>query len=331
MQVLIIGGGVIGLSIAFELALLKQFSRITIVERGEIGRGASWSAAGMLAPIAEGLTGHLRDLGIASRDLYPQWISQLQPRAGINCGYWCCGIIQPSHDSSHPQFVSGSNLSRYQTGLSIDAGLWLPQDGQVDNRQLVLALELACRSLGVVMRQGVAVHNLAVHGGKVAHIETSGGNLWADQYILTTGAWTPDLLPVPISPRKGQMLSVFDPDRTLQRIVYGNGIYLVPRQDGRIIVGATVEDCGFRAGNTTGGLQYLLKGAIDLYPPIESMSITETWWGFRPYAPQEELILGASSYPNLTLALGHYRNGILLAPITAQTIAKHLLNMVVLD
>jgi glycine oxidase ThiO len=324
MQIVIIGGGVIGLSIAFELALFHPDWQITIVERGEIGRGASWSAAGMLAPTAEGLTGTLAQLGYASRDLYPQWIDRVQKRAGISCGYWCCGIIQPSGDRSHPQYVSGSELARYQAGLAIESALWIPDDSQVDNRQLVLALELANRSLGVVMRQGVAVHSLTIRQHQVVGVETSAGTISADRYILTTGAWTAELLPQPISPRKGQMLSVFDPDRSLGRVIYGAGIYLVPRQDGRIIVGATVEDCGFQGGNTAWGINYLLSGAIQLYPAIAHMKITETWWGFRPYAPQEELILGASAYPNLLLALGHYRNGILLAPITAQKISQHL-------
>jgi glycine/D-amino acid oxidase-like deaminating enzyme len=120
------------------------------------------------------------------------------------------------------------------------------------------------------------------------------------------------------------MLSVFDRDRRLQRVIFGTNTYLVPRQDGTIVIGATVEDVGFTEGNTAAGIMQLLGNAISLYPAIANLTIQSTWWGFRPFAPNEMPILGASSYENLCLATGHYRNGILLAPITARFLADRL-------
>jgi glycine oxidase ThiO len=196
--------------------------------------------------------------------------------------------------------------------------LWFPEDGQVDNRLLAKALVMAARSLGVKILEGTNVYQIAASGDRVTHLDTSQGKMQADRYLLATGAWTRELMPLPVTPRKGQMLSVFDRDRSLQRVLFGSDIYIVPRQDGRIIIGATVEDVGFKAGNTASGVMQLLSNAITIYPAIANMTIESTWWGFRPFAPNEMPILGASCYENLCLATGHYRNGILLAPITAQ-------------
>jgi glycine oxidase ThiO len=325
MEVVIIGGGVIGLAIAWELARQDRGLRITVLERGEPCRGATWSAAGMLAPRAEGLTGSLLETSLQSLSLYPQWIADLQKQTGINCGYWCCGIIQPSNDRQNRAYLTADQLQQRQGGLGITEALWLPDDGQVDNRQLALALMAATRSLGVKVKSGTAVYHIVHQGDRVDYLETSAGKIRGDCFVLAVGAWTASLFPIPVIPRKGQMISVFDPHRSLQRIIYGEGIYIVPRQDGRIIIGATVEDVGFTEGNTAVGINHLLTGAIALYPAIADMTITESWWGFRPYLAGEELRLGKSDYDNLFLALGHYRNGILLAPQTAKVLTRHLL------
>ncbi|MFN3926375.1 MAG: glycine oxidase ThiO [Pseudanabaenaceae cyanobacterium] len=325
MTVVIIGGGIVGLGIAWELG--RRGVEVTVLERGEPCQGATWAAGGMLAPTAEGLTGELLQLSLQSLQLYPKWIADLQRETGIDCGYWCCGMLQPSTDTNHPQYLDRAGIEVKQKGLgsSVQGALWLPEDGQVDNRQLGQALVWGIRSLGVQIKTGVQVHCLEFTGNKVSHLATSAGKIRGDIYVLATGAWTQDLLPLPVTPRKGQMIAVFDPDRALQRVIYGQGIYIIPRQDGRIVIGATVEDVGFQPGNTAGGIAYLLQGAINLYPGIATMPIIETWWGFRPYLPNEELRLGRSEYENLYLALGHYRNGILLAPITGKILADQIL------
>jgi glycine oxidase len=332
-DVLVIGGGIIGLSIA--IALSQKGANVTIVERDLCGRGATWAAAGMLAPEAERLEGALLDFGIRSREMYPQWIANLMRLSGQDCGYWCCGIIAPVLEESdrqviseHPQYISREESLKRLSGLgqSVLGSLWLPADGQVNNRKLTQALLAAARSLSIKILEGTTVYEIGQDRNWVTHLDTSAGKLQSDRYVLATGAWTRSLMPLPIKPIKGQMLSVFDSDRKLQRVIYAPSCYIVPRQDGTIVIGATVEDNGFDQGNTAAGIVQLLTNAISIYPAIADMSITETWWGFRPHAPNEVPLLGASDYENLVLATGHYRNGILFAPITAKVITDFIVD-----
>lgn len=343
-DVLVIGGGIIGLATA--IALSQKGANVTIVERDLCGRGATWAAAGMLAPEAEKLEGSLLKLGLSSRKMYPQWIANLMQLSGQDCGYWCCGIIAPILANSstsyavgldqpnfyHPKYINLEETHKRQAGLgaSVSGSLWLPEDGQVNNRQLTQALLAAARSLSIKIIEGTTVYDIVRNRGgdrsQVSHLDTSGGKLQGDRYILATGAWTRSLMPLPIKPIKGQMLSVFDPQRRLQRVIYAPSCYIVPRQDGKIVIGATVEDNGFTQGNTAAGIAQLLNNAIAVYPAIADMQITETWWGFRPHVPNEIPLIGASDYENLILATGHYRNGILFAPITAKLITDFIVD-----
>jgi glycine oxidase ThiO len=332
-DVLVIGGGIIGLATAIDLS--QRGASVTVVERDICGRGATWAAAGMLAPEAERLEGQLLDFGIRSRNMYPQWIASLMRLSGLDCGYWCCGMIAPVLEesdnlaiASHPKYISREESYKRQSGLgeSVLGALWLPEDGQVNNRKLVRALLIAARSLSIKILEGVTVYQIVRDHQQVIHLDTSVGNLQSDRYVLATGAWTRSLLPLPVKPIKGQMLSVFDRDRQLQRVIYAPSCYIVPRQDGKIVIGATVEDKGFEQGLTAAGVAQLLNRAISVYPAIANMPITETWWGFRPHVPNEIPILGTSDYENLVLATGHYRNGILFAPITAKLISDFMID-----
>ncbi|WP_305069168.1 glycine oxidase ThiO, partial [Limnofasciculus baicalensis] len=220
-------------------------------------------------------------------------------------------------------------INLYQPGLGTDVvgGWWYPEDGQVDNRGLIQALRQAVRDLGVTLKEGVTVEGIEQENRVIRRVRTSAGEFQANHYILATGAWANELLPLPIYPKKGQMVSVQVPNSNnhqplpLQRVLFGNEIYLVPRRDGRLIIGATSEDVGWQPDNTPAGIQSLLARAIRLYPILQDWSIQECWWGFRPTTPDELPILGTSPCQNLTLATGHYRNGILLAPITGLLIA----------
>ncbi|MBD2318426.1 glycine oxidase ThiO [Phormidium tenue] len=332
-DVLIIGGGIIGLATA--IALSQKGAKVTVVERDLCGRGATWAAAGMLAPEAERLEGNLLEFGIRSREMYPQWIANLMRLSGQDCGYWCCGMIAPVLEESdrqvisqHPKYINREESRKRQSGLGEDilGSLWLPEDGQVNNRKLTQALLTTARSLSIKILEGTTVYQIVRDQKRVTHLDTSAGKLQSDRYVLATGAWTRSLLPLPIKPIKGQMLSVFDGDRKLQRVIYAPSCYIVPRQDGTIVIGATVEDNGFSHGNTASGIAQLLNRAIAVYPAIADMQITETWWGFRPHAPNEVPLLGKSDYENLILATGHYRNGILFAPITAKLITDFMVD-----
>lgn len=335
-DILIIGGGVIGLAIALELT--HQGAAVTVLSR-DFKQAATHAAAGMLAPQAEALpAGPMLDLCLRSRSLYPDWTRKLEILTGLDPGYWSCGILaptfaedissgvaspeQPTVDS---QWLDQAAIHQHQPGLSpqVIGGWWFPQDAQVDNRALAQALWAAAAQLGVNLCEGVTVEGLHHQQGRVVKAETSAGDWQAEQYVLATGAWSAQLLPVPVVPRKGQMLSVRVPNevRLLQQVLFGTQIYIVPRQDGRIVIGATSEDVGFTPHNTPAGIQALLEQAIRLYPELQNFPTQEFWWGFRPATPDEYPILGPGPYENLVVATGHYRNGILLAPITAALLA----------
>jgi thiazole synthase len=338
-DVLIIGGGVIGLAIAWELKL--RGADVTVLCR-DFASGASHAAAGMLAPDAEKISnGAMLSLCWRSRALYGEWTRKVEEITGLNTGYWPCGILSPIFSQQEQSYTYLSPSSRespafwldaevikqYQPGLGEDVvgGWWYPEDGQVDNRALTQALRTGAMTLGVEFKDGVKVEAIAQHQGKVAGVQTNLGLIQADHYVLATGAWANELLPIPVQPRKGQMLRVRVPESIaelpLTRVLFGQNIYIVPRRDRSIIIGATSENVGFTPHNTPGGIQNLLQGATRLYPALQNYNIEEFWWGFRPATPDELPILGASHCPNLTLATGHYRNGILLAPITGKLIA----------
>ena len=328
-EIIIIGGGVIGLAISIELRLLG--AKVTILSR-DFKSAAGHAAAGMLAPQAERIpTGSILDLCLASRDLYPEWVRKIEAISGVDTGYWPCGILAPYYTAPDGavDWLDGGAIRQHQPGLGdrVAGGYWYPADGQVDNRQLLSALWTASQSLGIKFRDGVEVQQIDRRQGRVDRLVTSQGDITAAHYILAAGAWSQELLPIPVVPRKGQMLSVSVPptqldNLPLQQVLFGEEIYVVPRRDGRIIIGATSESVGFTPQNTVSGVKQLLTNAVRLFPPLQDFPIQATWWGFRPATPDELPILGRSADANLTLATGHYRNGILLTPITAKLIAN---------
>ncbi len=337
---LIVGGGVIGLAIAVELR--QQGATVTVLSK-DFAAAAAHAAAGMLAPRAEKLAGPLLDLSQRSLALYPEWTQKLEGLTGQSTGFWPCGILVPylaAEPSSHSKFASGpipspcqiaQNLHHYQPGLStnVTGGYFYPEEGQVDNRALTHTLCSAAEALGVELQEGVTVEAFLQQQGRVTSVLTSAGEQQARHYVLAAGAWSSDLLPVPVQPLKGQMLAVRQPDNApnrLKHVLYGERIYIVPRRDGRVVLGATSETVGWTPHNTPAGVAQLLNGAMELYPAIRDFPIQECWWGFRPATPDELPVLGPSHCDNLTLATGHHRNGILLAPITARLIGQFVKN-----
>lgn len=348
-DVLIVGGGIIGLAIALELR--QRGTQVTVLSQ-DFTAAAGHAAAGMLAPGAEQIApSPMADLCLRSLALYPTWIHKLEDLSGQDSGYWPCGILSPTSANNiditadqnlQPSLTNQLNQPRviklsaaathsYQSGLSshIKGASFYPEDAQVDNRALMKALRSVVQDLGVNIEEGVSVEGVMQRQQQVTGLRTSAGTKQAEHYVIATGAWSGELLPIPVVPRKGQLIAVRVPPgygqvQPLRRVLYGEKVYIVPRRDGRIVIGATIEDVGFSAHNTPAGVAALLNAAIELYPALKDFPIEECWWGFRPATPDEMPILGAGPCQNLTLATGHHRNGILLAPITAQLIADYI-------
>ncbi|WP_036483107.1 glycine oxidase ThiO [Myxosarcina sp. GI1] len=345
-EIVVVGGGIVGLAIAIELK--RRGADVMVVSRNS-SEAAANAAAGMLAPMAEQIDSEpMRELCLRSRDLYPEWIGKLEELTGIDTGYLPRGILAPVY--TQPSAIETARSSiwldetairHYQSGLGKDVvgGWWHPEDGQVDNRALMRSLLQAARTLGIELKEGVTVKAIRQQQGRVASLVTDIGNIESEQYVIAAGSWISQLLPLPVRPVKGQMLALKMPPEIQplsQQVLFGEDVYLVPRlatrrceasshlapsENGRLIVGATVEEISWTPGNTAQGIQSLLNKATRLYPALAPLQIEELWWGFRPGTPDELPILGRGSCDNLFLATGHYRNGILLAPITARIMA----------
>jgi glycine oxidase len=339
--VLILGGGLMGLAIAHQLA--RRGSTVLVVSRRR-SEAAGFVAAGMLAPHAEGLSGDLLALGQASLKRIPAWVAQIEADSDLSCGLRPCGIVVPfasaAERDAYPTAAWGEALDRAGLerevpgiGPAWQAGLLFTQDGQIDNRRrLMRALERACAGLGVQFQEGAEVLELERAGGALTavRLRTAEGEvqrLPARRAVLACGAWSAQLLPqLPVFPVKGQMLSLQGPRRALERVIFGPGTYLVPRQDGLLVVGATSEpQAGFGEGLTPDGQRQLQDGIAALLPAASTWPPMERWWGFRPCTPDEGPLLGSSPIPGLWLATGHHRNGVLLAAITAELLAAAVL------
>jgi glycine oxidase len=338
--VLILGGGLMGLAVAHALA--RRGRRVEVLSRRR-SEAAGFVAAGMLAPHAEGLSGPLLQLGQSSLERIPGWVAQIEADSGLSCGLRPCGIVVPFATAAerdvYPTAAWGERLNRQGLerelpgiGPGWQAGLLFRQDGQIDNRrQLMRALERACAELGVRFQEGVEVLELRrddqrLSGVLVRDAAADLQVLQCANAVLCCGAWSSQLLPeLPIFPVKGQMLSLQGPREALQRVIFGPGTYLVPREDGLLVVGATSErEAGFTEGLTPFGQRQLQAGIEALLPEATQWPPMERWWGFRPCTPDEGPLLGPSPVEGLWLATGHHRNGVLLAAITAELLESCL-------
>lgn len=348
-DVLIIGAGVIGLSIARELKR-EEISKITILERGEIGRESSYAAAGMLAPNAE--TDKIDDFFHfcnRSNQLYPHFSEELLNETGIDIELERSGTfylalrdadVEEIRQRYEWQKSAGLNVERLSAAeirqaepfISPDVreGLFFPGDWQVENRKLIAALTKYAELNDINIVTNAEVKSLLKDGEKVVGAETNSGKYFADKIILTTGAWT-SLIAVPglklpyVKPIRGQILSYQTVKRLFFHVVYSPRGYIVPRLDGKIVAGATVEDVGFENQTTEAGINYICENAAEIAPNLANLEISEKWSGLRPFAADGLPILGGfPQAKNLYIATAHYRNGILLTPLTAQIMAEKI-------
>ena len=357
-KILIIGGGVIGLGIGWQLA--KAGASVSIYEQAEAGRAASWAAAGMLAPLAEAHTEEpeLLKLGSQSLALYPQWVQELEADAGMSIGYRVEGtlIVGLEPDDTHQlrhlhtsqqdlgldvEWLTGRAAREIEPALSprVTAAIRCESDHQVDNRLMVKALQRAYQKCGGALHENNAVETIEIENGIATGIKTQDGEKYnGDVIVLSAGCESaqiqglPDDVRPPVRPVKGQMLALqMEAGITVKNVIrtvrarYPTSVYLVPRTDGRLIVGATSEEMGFDTRLTAGGVFELLRGAWEAVPGVYELPLLETWTGLRPGSRDNAPILGETPVENLIYATGHYRNGILLTPITAYEIAKLIL------
>ncbi len=352
-SIAIAGAGVCGLAIAWRLA--GAGCRVRLYDKAEAGRGATWAAAGMLAAGVEAEPGEeaLWRLNRASQGLWPAFRRELEAVSGRAIGYRDEGTLvvaltrddleqlRFSHDFQIRlgvtlEWLNAAEARRREPQLrpGVAGALYSPEDHQVDNRQLALALREAAVKAGVELHEGQAVEALDCEAGRAKGLVVAGEPVAADAVVLATGAHAremaglPEALRPPVRPLKGQMLSLrMDPRFPLiEHVVWAPKLYLVPRGDGRLLVGATVEEKGFDDQLTAGGVLSLLEGAWRAFPAIEELEIEEFWVGHRPTSRDDAPILGpVEGLAGLYLATGHHRNGILLAPMTAEVVSRAIL------
>jgi len=358
-EVAVIGGGVIGLSCAWRLA--QNGIKVLLLERGEIAREASWTAGGMIAPGCE-LLHHPGDADLAlsrfcfhSRDLYADFAAELFDFTGIDVELSLAGAKSTFDDwrvpgilllgekdqklewSSKTEYFDLSALPYLSPQTHDRPALWLPDEGQVDNRKLALALAQAARQSGVQIWEDAPVRNIVCEDNKITSIESAAGKVSAEKVLLCAGAWSgqiqgiPETCKPPIRPVAGQMLAL-RPGAGIDRVIYVKpDTYLIPRRDGRLVLGSSVEETGFQKITTTEHAERKWRDAVDVIPALEESEIVEHWCGFRPAAPDGLPIMGQSEIDNLYMATGHHRNGILMTPATAELMTEHLIHNAPID
>lgn len=345
MDVVVVGGGVIGCAVARALGMAGL--RATLLERDEPGANASWAAAGMLSPLAEAdQADAFLSLLLASRQMYPGFVAELLEQTGVDVAYRAEGTLLVALTAEDQQKLEGryrwqrdadlpvewldadaARTAEPQLSPEVRAALRFAGDHQVDNRVLASALWSGAERAGVTMRRGVEAVRLLSSGTRAEGVElASGERIEAEWVVVAGGAWASRLqgLPrsLPVRPVHGQLLALKPREPIFAHVVDSPRGYLVPRNDGRLIVGATVEEIGFRRRITAGGVHTLLAAALEVAPALSGAPLVETWSGHRPGTPDDRPILGPDpDLPNLVYATGHYRNGILLAPITARLLA----------
>ncbi|HML12449.1 MAG TPA: glycine oxidase ThiO [Xanthobacteraceae bacterium] len=350
----VVGAGVIGLASAWRLA--QRGAAVTVFDQGAAGAGASHAAAGMLAICAEAEPGEeaLVKLGRASQALWPAFAREVEEAAGVAIDLRTEGTLilaLTADDQARLQhrlalqrslglpvaWISAAEARRREPHLAagIAGAVLSPEDHQVDNRKLVAALRRAAERAGVTIREHCAVERIIVANGRAAGVALADGTQFpADAVVLAAGAWSrrieglPPDARVPVRPVKGQTIALRMAEAAplLTHVLWAPGAYLVPRRDGRLIVGATVEEKGFDMTLTAGGMLALLEAAWRALPATEELPIDEMWVGHRPGSRDDAPILGQGSVEGLVYATGHYRNGILLTPITADAVARLVLD-----
>jgi glycine oxidase len=347
-DVVIVGGGIIGGSIAFELA--QRNLRVAVLDRQELMREASWAAAGMLSPAPDCLAAiPLVPLGRASLALYPKFVDAVESASGLRTGYRTGGALEVVCHGDAQRELSTLVALHHGLGLACEplplddarkmepalgrearAAALLPDEGSVEPRALAPAVLAAAGSAGATLYPGVEVISLALDGKKCGGVKISSGEIFhSAEVVLAAGSWSSqisDAAPyAPTIPVRGQMVALRHSGTPLRHVLRSERGYLVPRgmeSPQTVVVGSTIENAGYEKRVTSGGIEKILAAANELVPELAKAEIIETWCGLRPGTPDQLPILGPVDIDGLVFATGHYRNGILLAPVTAKLVGE---------
>jgi len=343
----IVGGGIIGGALAFELA--RAGHAVALLDRQQPGLEASWAAAGMLAPGAETLDSvAVAPLGKASLDVYPEFIARVEAASGCDAQFERHPGLQvffgAEAEKERAEFValqrdldlpaeeiSVRTAQQIEPGISPEARAVarLEREARVDNRLLLHAVFEGARKSGVELRAGHAVMGLLRAGNTCEGVLTSGGELRAKHVVICAGSFASQIPEVaayaPTTPVRGQMVALRSAQAPLAHVLRSHRGYIVPRKDGRQICGSTAERVGYEKRVTPEGVEKILGAARELVPGLSTATVQETWCGLRPDTPDHLPILGPTGLQGLWIAAGHYRNGILLTPITVKTMREYIL------
>jgi glycine oxidase len=325
--VAVVGGGVIGCAVAERLS--RDRHRVVLFERDQVGAHASGAAAGLLAPHSE-LPGD--DLGSRSARLFPELVERIERASGVEVEYRQGESLAVAFDDedklSGGRWLDGDECVRLEPALNPELlGAALLSESQVTPPRFVQALARSAAVQDAEIRTGTPVASFGVHSGRLEGVRLADERVAADFVVLAAGPWTGGLaaqleLEVDVAPRRGQLVGLRPPARVLQRILTWGGFYAVPKPDGSVVVGSTEEDAGFDALPTVAGVEMLLEVAQQLVPALGKATVERVWAALRPATDDGRPLIGpADGYPNLILATGHNRNGILLAPATAELVA----------
>jgi glycine oxidase len=343
-DVVIAGGGLIGGAIALELS--RAGMRVGVFDRQQPGQEASWASAGILSPAPEspGMVAMV-PLGKLSLSLYPEFVAQVEDISGKNTGYRSKGTLAALFSNDTKAELSTIVALHHGLGLKaeplraadarelepalsedVEAAVLRPDECSVDNRELTSGVLEAARRSGAEIFPGSGASAVWRDGHRCAGLVLQHEKVEAQWTIVAAGCFSAAIAGIatyaPTRPAKGQMVALRSDDVTIERVLWGENIYLVPRNDGRILAGATVEYAGFDRRTTAGGIKKILSAAIALAPSLANARIEETWAGLRPDSPDHLPILGPTDIAGLVMATGHFRSGILLTPITARLIRE---------
>jgi glycine oxidase len=343
-DVAIAGAGIIGASIAFELA--QAGLKVALFDRNEPGREASWASAGILSPAPESPAMiSMVPLAKASMDLYPALVANVEEISGEKVGFRPKGTIDVFFSNEAISDLSTLIALHHGMGLKaeplrpedarelepslspeLDAAALRPEEASIDNRAFTKALLSAAKKSGVAIFAGSSVTGIVREGGRCTGLKLENETVSAKWTVIAAGSFSAEIEGVkefaPVRPAKGQMVSLRADGLKIERVIWGEKIYIVPRNDGRILAGATVEYVGFDKQVTAGGIEKILSAAIEVIPGFANARIEETWAGLRPDSPDHLPILGPTDIDGLVIATGHFRSGILLTPITARLVRQ---------